>query len=414
MHPFPLIEALWASIDPEQPSGDDPARVAAALQRFYSDLERAYRQGRLNRWKTDIFKANDLKLCASLGQVKELAGQLALNFKKESPLLDQLKSLDLAVRTSIWELEQEEKSFNLTPTESPKLMQLNYLFEGWYRGALTVEPLENFLNQFLKETLKTQSEIASAINTAKARDKESQEETAAIESTNAGVDALELKIKELLSSLHLGAIACSSLRDAIMTCGQQIAKSYHKLEQVVPLSDPCPFCGGNISLSGRCRSCGRKLPHLEDIVLDADSGQKATPQSAFITNNLRRVDLALQDFEDDADNEDLWREFQEAVRSFAKQIDSGKQHLEMVANSPDRPIDPDSSERQAEAELTAISAVFITAARLLAQFAFQPFPPEGDLPEGWQEPLLEVEPRLKALEAIWAPAQAEEPEPHST
>lgn len=409
MQAFPLIEALWASLDKERPSGDDPARVVSALHRFYQDFQRNYTQGRRNRWRTPIFNAQDPGIRANLELAVELTGNLSANFNPDSPLLTELRRVDPELRRAVAALDAEERTFGIQPNESPKLMQLDYLFEGWSRGLLSSEPLEAFLNEFLRAAGGTRGEIANALKTSKSREKESEEETSAIEQATSGVDHLEATIRELLGGLERGAAACRPLRDAIMKHGQQLGQAFHRLEQVSPITEPCPFCGGSLSLSGRCRSCGRRLPHLEEVESSGGGGEQQ-PQSPFISNNLRRVDIALAAFNDDPDSDSLWKEFQEAVRHLGKQVDAGKQQVEMLANSPERPIDPDSPERMDERELSEISAVFVQAQRALAAFAFQPFPPEGDLPDDWREPLLAVEPRLQALETKWAPPASEDDE----
>jgi hypothetical protein len=403
---FPLIEALWASLDAERPSGDDPARVVYALNRFYTDFHRAYLQGRRNRWKTSLFQAQDPSLRANLELVVDLTKRLSESFRADSPLLEELRRVDPEIRKAVFAIEQEERTFGIQPNESPKLMQFDYLFEGWSRGLLPVEALEEFLEEFRRATAGTRGEIEGALKTARSRDKESEEETSAIQDATSGVDGLEQAIGELQACLGRGAAACRPLRDAIMTYGRELGQSFHRLEQVAPVSEPCPFCGGSLSLSGRCRSCGRRLPHLEEV--DLGPGGEEGPQSPFISMNLRKVDLALDAFNNDPDNEGLWKEFQDAVRHLGKQVDQGKLHVELLSNSPERPVDADSPERLAEAELADISAVFVQAQRLLATFAFQPFPPEGDLPDDWREPLLAVEPRLQAMETRYTPPPAEE------
>ena len=400
MQPFPLIEALWASLDKERPSGDDPARVVSALRRFYQDFQRNYTQGRRNRWKTPIFNAQDPGIRANLELAVELTSNLDTNFNPDSPLLGELRRVDPELRKAMAAIEAEERTFGIQPNESPKLMQLDYLFEGWSRGLLPVDPLETFLHEFLRAASGTRGEIVNALKTSKSREKESEEESSAIDCASAGVDALEANLRALLDGLGRGAAACRPLRDAVMQHGRQLGQAFHRLEQVAPITEPCPFCGGSLSLSGRCRSCGRRLPHLAEV--EVPQGGEQGPKSPFISNNLRRVDLALAAFNDDPDDEALWKDFQEAVRHLGKQVDAGKQQVEMLSNFPDRPIDADAPERMDERELSEISAAFVTAQRALAAFAFQAFPPEGDLPDNWREPLLAVEPRMQALEAKWA------------
>lgn len=413
MQAFPLIEALWASLDKERPSGDDPARVVSALHRFYTDLQRAYAQGRRNRWKTPVFNAQDPGIRQNLERVLELTSNLSQAFSPDSPLLEDLRRVDPEIRKALAALEAEERTFGIAPNESPKLMQFDYLFEGWSRGLLGYESVETFLQEFLRAASGTRVEIATALKNAKSRDKEPEEETLAIADATSGVDQLEQNIKNLLDNLAHGAAACRPYRDAIVAYGRELGQSYHRLEQVAPPTEPCPFCGGQLSLSGRCRGCGRRLPHLEEIAGGGSEGDDA-PHSPFISNNLRRVDLALAAFNDDPDNDALWKEFQESVRHLGKQVDAGKQHVEMMANSPERPIDPNAPERLDEAELAEISAVFVKSQRALAAFAFQPFPPLDDLPDDWREPLLAVEPRLQALEVKWAPPPEETEEAPAT
>lgn len=407
MHPFPLIEALWASLDPERPSGDDPARVVSALSRFFQDFQRNYQVGRRHRWKTPLFLAHDEKLLRHLQQAVELTTQLSHGVRAGAPELEELRQLDREVRQAVWALEQEERGFGLTPHESPKLRQLDYLFEGWLRGLLPVEPLEDFLQEFLQATAVTRQEIASAVSDPKKREKESDEEARVIASTSDTVDRLEKALRQLQSSLPQGPASCRPLRDAILQGGQQLGESFHQLEKITPAREPCPFCDGDLSLSGRCRQCGRRLPHLEEVQ-GPEGGTE--PESPFVSNNLRQVDLALSAFDQDPDDESLWKAFQEAVRHFGKQVDAGRQQVEMLANSPDRPLDSSSKERLDEAELAEISAVFTQAQRVLASFAFQPFPPEHDLPDDWRQALLAVEPRLQALERRWKPQDDVDPD----
>ncbi len=399
-----MIEALWASLDAERPSGDDPARVASALSRFYTDLQRGYLQGRRNRWRTPLFQAQDPGIRDNLEQALALTTELSHAIRPDSPALAKLRQIDPEIRKAFWALEQEEKTFGIAPNESPKLMQFDYLFEGWARGLLGFEPVEEFLEQFLKEANATRGEIGTALKTAKNRDKESVEESSAIDQASDGTERLIQAVDNLLSNLSRGAAACRPLRDAILASGKTLGQSYHRLETVAPVTEPCPFCGGNLSLSGRCRSCGRRLPHLEDVQGDFEP---EGPQSEFISMNLRRVDLALKAFEADPDDDKLWKEFQDAVRHFGKQVDAGKQHLEMISNAPDRPIDSASPERLAEAELSEISAAFVVAQRALSAFAFQPFPPYDDLPDGWRDSLLAIEPKMQALENKWTPPSEE-------
>lgn len=400
-----MIEALWASLDQERPSGDDPARVVSALSRFYTDLQRGYTQGRRYRWHTPTFTAQDGVVRRTLERALEITGELSQGSPKGSPLLEQLRQVDHEMRTAFWALEQEEKTLVPTVNESPKLAQFGYLFEGWAKGYLEVEPLEEFLRDFHKSILTARNEISTTLKSAKNRDRESEEETSAVEQGAQATDEMAHALQSLMAELGRGPVACRPLHDRVMQAGGQMGQSYHRLEKVTPITEPCPFCGGNLSLSGRCRSCGRRLPHLEEV---EGGSEPEGPQSDFQSMNLRCVDLALKAFEEDPDNEALWKEFQDRVRHFGKQVDAGKQHVEMMANAPDRPIDSAASERLAETELAEISAVFVTAQRALSSFAFQPFPPHGDLPEGWREPLLAVEPRLQALETKWSPPPEEQ------
>ncbi len=403
MQEFPLIDALWASLDKERPSGDDPARVVSALHRFYTDLHRAYLQGRRNRWKTPLFQSVDGPLRVGLEKVLELTVALdKLGAEIEgSHHLEDLRQTDLKLRQAIHKLGEEEKTFGLEARESPKLQQLDYLYEGWSRSLLDSESVETFLRQFLQATHSTRTDIAKAER--EATKKSSEEELEAIEEATSRVDQLEAIIGGLLESLPSGPSVCRPLRDALFENAEGLGLAFHRLEQCSPIQEPCPFCGGSLSLSGRCRSCGRRLPHLEEV----EAGEQTGPTSDFLSNNLRAVDFALQAWESDPDSEELWRQFQDSVRTFGKQVDAGRQQLQMLEASPDRPIDPASRERLDEAELNDISKVFVEAQRVLSAFAFQPFPPYDDLPSDWTDPVRAMEPRLQALEERWKIEEAE-------
>ena len=76
MHQFPLIEAFWASLDKERPSGDDPKRVALALSRFYQDFKSNIDRSRGSRWKTPLFKESDPQIQAGLNRLLGLVDEI--------------------------------------------------------------------------------------------------------------------------------------------------------------------------------------------------------------------------------------------------------------------------------------------------------------------------------------------------
>lgn len=397
MHPFPLIEALWASLDQERPSGDDPVRVASALHRFYADFLQGFRQGRRNRWKTELFKRSSTKLEEDLNAVLQLCAQLSASLAAgggADEFSKRLRDLDLAIREALWELEQEERGFALPPLPSPQLMQLNYLYEGWARSLLPVEPLQSFLGEFAGSLEQARQEVKKAGQTVSER--ESEQETKAVESASQSLDGLAQAITKLLSTLPNGAASCAPIRDQIVTLGGKLSQAFSELEQCAPLAEPCPFCNGELSLSGRCRTCGRRLPHLED---DLPPGEEQPLESTFRANNLRAVDMAVLQFESDPTSEPLWKALQAAVRRFGDQVSEGRKRVGMLATSADRPVASDSPERLREVELEKIGEAFLEAQKVLSKFAFQSFPPDGALPRDWRETLYVAEARLQQLES---------------
>lgn len=395
MHPFPLIEALWASLDQERPSGDDPVRVASALHRFYGDFHRGFLEGRKNRWKTKLFHRNAPLVEDGLKAAIEVTRQLSetLSNDRNPPALAELRRLDQSIRTLVFELDQEERGFGLPSLPSPQLMQMNYLFEGWARSLLPPDPLGQFLADSLKSVGQTRQEIQRAGDTASER--ESSEETQAVEEASRELESLYQALNSLASKLESDPASCNPVRDSILEHGHKLHRAFLQLEQCAPLSEPCPFCSGELSLSGRCRTCGRRLPHLEEGPAGEETAQPI--ESNFRANNLRAVDLAVLHWEA-APNENLWKDLQAAVRRFGQQVTQGQKKVAMLAGSPDRPVSSDSPDRLREAELIEIGKAFNEGQKLLSNFAFQPFPPKQGLAENWRESLYQAEARLQALE----------------
>ncbi len=389
-----MIEALWASLDSERPSGDDPARVASALERFYSDLAQHFQKARPSRWKTPLFLETSPRLEKEVGQAVTLCGRLAavLSNDRNPPELESLRQLDPSIRKATFALEQEERGFGLPMLPSPQLMQLNYLYEGWKRDRLGSEPLERFLGTFLTSTREARKEISASQGAVSER--ESEQEKEAVELAAQAVEALEQALTRMQKALPSGAQACQTARDEALKQGAELARAFQQIEQCAPLAEPCPFCGGELSLSGRCRTCGRRLPHLEEGTQEGE----APLESDFRANNLRTVDLALLRWQKDPANDELWKEFQGAVRRFGQQVEQGRKEVEMLATVPDRPIAPDSPDRLREAELAEIGEAFNQAQVTLSRFAFQNFPPTEQLPESWREGLFVAEARLQLLE----------------
>ena len=398
MHPFPLIEAFWASLDAERPSGDDPKRVALALSQFYQDLKKHLDQTRRLRWKTPLFKTSEPQIRSHLDQVLSLLNEIVPTMPApDSNKLEELRRLDESIRKSTFGLEEEERRVDLPVFDSPKLNEFNYLFEGWRRGLLPADPFKSFLAEYRKAVNQTYKEIQAALQQVNPR--ESSEEKEAVEKAASTVKSLQDALSELQSKTE--ADACRPVVSKILEHGKTLGSVFHTLEKCAPLKDPCPFCGGQISLSGRCRSCGRRLPHLEETEL-----KESEIVSEFRSNNCRAVDLALLSWEAEPENGELWQRFQEAVREFAKHVVSGRKSLEMLAVAADRPVDSQSDMRKKEDSLREIADSFQAALTLLSKFSQPSDPPSTLLDPAWREPLKQAEERLRELENSVAPQQS--------
>lgn len=396
-----MIEAFWASLDSERPSGDDPARVALALQRFFTDLEQHCQRARASRWRTELFLETAPRLETQLREVVTVCGELArtLPDARHSPQLETLRQLDQSIRGATFALEQEERGFGLPNLSSPQLMQFNYLFEGWKRGLLDSSPLAGFLKSFLGALDEATREVAKAQGSAAER--ESEQETLAVELAQQELEGLQKALLALRSKLSGAASACLSEVEQVLQHGSELARAFQMIEQCAPLAEPCPFCGGELSLSGRCRTCGRRLPHLEENVPE---GEQAPIESNFRANNLRMVDLALLRWQREPTSDELWKEFQGAVRRFGQQVEEGRKEIEMLATAPDRPVASDSPDRIREQQLGEVAEAFNQAQISLSRFAFQTFPPSDNLPENWREGLFAAEARLQQLEKQLEPS----------
>jgi hypothetical protein len=403
LHQFPLIEAFWASLDKERPSGDDPKRVARAVSKFYQDFKSSIDRSRDSRWKTPLFKQADPQIQAGLKSLLALVDEIIPNLPAvDSAKLDEIRKNDETVRKALFALEQEEMKLDLPRFPSPKLNQFNYLYEGWRRNFLDSEPLRSFLAEYRQAVAQTAKEVQEAERHVNPR--ESEEEKAAVEEAVTAVARFGIALSSLSAKLPSGPEACGDLVARVLEIGQELGAVFQTLEQCAPLQDPCPFCGGQLSLSGRCRSCGRRLPHLEE-------GESEGPeiQSEFISNNCRAVDLALLRWESEPENEELWRDFQEAVRTFASHVVQGRKSLEMLAMSSERPIDSQHEMRKKEVVLKEVADIFQSTLSALSKFSQASHPPAQPLDGSWREPLKEAELKLQELERSTAPREEQEP-----
>lgn len=353
------------------------------------------------RWKTDLFRRLDAPMRADIQALIELTVAL----ERELPALNQdrlerLRELDESFRKASFSLAQEEAQIDLPLHPSPKLNQLNYLFTGWSRGLLERAPLEAFLQQYTQEVRKTLKELEATTNAIGPR--ESEEETKAIEESLASLSELGTLVEEFRRQLPSGAPACEPVVAKLLTTGTRLGQAFQELESCAPIKEPCPFCGGQISLSGRCRSCTRRLPHLEQI-----ETQESGPESTFITYNCRGVDLALLRWEQEPESLELWQEFQRAVREFAGHITEGHKQAEMLAMAQDRPVDSQSELRRKEEVLKEIGESFQAALSTLAKFSDSAQPPSERLPDDWRESLRHAEERLRELQSSLEPEEVE-------
>lgn len=403
MQPFPLIEAFWASIDKERPSGDDPKRVAFALHSFYSDLKQHAKSHREARWKTPLFKKLEPVFLESLEQLLTLSKDLGESWPELSSVaLESLRSQDKRLRETTFQFEKEEKDYGLPVIESPKLAQFNYLFEGWKRGYSKPEPLKRYAVEYLASIKATQKELAQAKKRVSPR--ESEEEKDAVEAAISAVDSLASRLQDFVQNLASGPQACDSSVAELLVVGSTLGQIFQTLERCAPLADPCPFCGGQISLSGRCRQCSRRLPHLEETELT-----EGEAQSEFLSVNCRAVDQALLKWESDPQNEELWKAFQQAVRAFAGHVTKGGRELENLSTNPERPVDRESSLRQQETVLAEVGSAFQAALTTLSKYSQSNRPPTKKLDPAWRAPLLEAELKLQELQTALTPEPEENP-----
>lgn len=384
-----MIEAFWASLDEKRPSGDDPKRVASALKAFYQDLTKQLAHSRIGRWKTPLFRELEPKIQADVRELQRLVTEFA---DTGSADLDSLRARDESVRTSIFRLQEEESDFGLVPHPSPKINQLNYYFQGWKRGLLEPGPLQQFLKAYSQSLRQTRKEIRSV--SLEPGPRETEEETRAIELSLQLLEQLNELVRKLQKQIPMGAATCDAVVKSIGETGIKLGEAFETLEKCSPVTEPCPFCGGQLSLSGRCRGCGRRVPHLEE----SQEPASVSLESPFLSQNCRKVDLALRAWEAEKNDVELWKSLQQAVRTFGAQIVEGRKSAELLATNPERPIDSQDSLRQKEESLRAIGQVFQDALSTLSKFSRPTEPPSSSIALDWREPLLEAELKLKELQ----------------
>ena len=404
MHKFPLIEAYWASLDSERPSGDDPKRVALALQNFYNDLAQTVRQGHRNRWKTPLFKKVYPEVVKQIERLQELCGELAAAVPADDDRrLVELRSLDESLRRSTFQLQTEEQNFGLPVHPSPKLNQLNYLFQGWKRGLLAVESVEDFAKLYERSVRQTQKELSQIVKNP--NPKEGETERAAIEKAVKTIETMLADSQAFLSKLGRSAAACEPHLERMLQQGHTLGEAFETLEQCAPITDPCPFCGGQISLSGRCKSCTRRLPHLETV-----ESPEEGPQSEFLSKSCRALDLAVLAWENNPTDLETWKELQKAVREFGGHVSEGRKSFDMLAAAQDRPIDADSRERKQEESLKKVGQLFQETLTLWSRLTQSSEPPVV-APQGWRDPLKEAEEILRELQEALQPEESDSPTP---
>lgn len=400
------MEAYWASIDEERPSGDDPKRVALALQRFYRDLAVNIRQAERNRWKTPLFKKLLPKVKEQIEKLSELAGEFASSPPNQNdPRLAELRRLDESVRQATFQLQTEEQNFGLPIHPSPKLNQLNYLYQGWKRGLLREESPKEFVVVYRKSLRKTQAEISKAAGKLSGR--ESETEVSAITTTQELLESMIEEVTNFKNSIAKGPAGGERHVEKLLELGTHLGEAFATLENCSPIKEPCPFCGGQISLSGRCKSCTRRLPHLE--VEDAEVESEG-PQSDFRSTSCRALDLAVLAWENSPEDPTLWKELQKAVRDFAGHVTQGRKSFEHLATAQDRPIDADSKLRQQEVALKKVGDIFQSTLSRWSRFTKDSSPP-GPAPQDWRGELLEAESILKELQEALEPEESDSPSP---
>lgn len=316
---------------------------------------------------------------------------------------EKIRALDESLRKHTWDLEQEEKAFDLPAFDSPKLTYFNYLFQGWSRSLIAPSVLRQFLVDYeksisitLKEIEKTSSQVSK---------KESSAETQAIEEATALTKRLSGSVSSLLQRISAGPQGCEGLVQEILKTGHGLAIAFEKLENCSPLSEPCPFCGGVLLLSGRCRSCSRRMPHLKEDLPD----EEQPLDSDFLSNNCRALDLAVKRWQAEPSDENLWNKLKEQVLKFSACVTTGNKQREFLSASPDRPIDSQQDSRVMESALNEIGLEFHRALTILAEFTRQNFPPSKELSKTWRDPLLKAESKLQEIENQLSVSLEEEP-----
>lgn len=399
MHPFPLIEALWASLDQTHPSGDDPARVLEALNRFYGDFHRTFRESRTKRWRTELFETLEPKLRRDLNALLKLCNSLQQHKKPPYPQEDlkELKRLDQLTRTHLYQLELEEQSFQLPASPSPRLFELNYFYQGWARNFLTPKPLQAFLANYNRELQASAEQLQNVKKSGQNLGPESKELQLA-DQTMAEFESLREQMNQLRTNISSGPEACRTIVDRILNTGKDLARSFQELEACSPPQTPCPFCQGSLSLTGRCKQCGRLLPHLEESIAASSENP-----SSFRSHNLRTLDLALLAWEQSQKTATDWNDCQSSLREFCRSVDSGNKRVEMLPTSSERPIDPDSPQRQSELKLQEVATVFTRARNKMATFAAQSYPPNEPLEVDWRDELIDIEDTLESLQTSLQP-----------
>jgi hypothetical protein len=336
-----------------------------------------------------------------VGELIKLTERLERTLPSAAPKdLEKLKQLDSSLREAAFALEQEEQSFEFPAVESPRLGRFAYLFEGWKRNYLSSEPVMGFAKQYAAEVGQTARELENLSERPGKREAETEKK--AIEQALEGVRTLAALLAEFVEGRESSAKALQPTVDRLLKQGEDLKTAFDTLEKCSPITEPCPFCGGQISLSGRCRSCTRRLPHLEEAGVEGEQPL----QSDFITRNCRAVDLALLQWEQKKDQKS-WREFQEAVRQFSAQVSQGKSSLELLSASPDRPVDDASELRQKEEKLRLVSQAFQDAVILLGKYSGSSEPPGEPLPTDWRDPLRQAETILKDLQTSLEPEVTE-------
>lgn len=358
-------------------------------------------RSRAFRWNTPLFLQLDPGMRRDISQLVQLSAEIAEKLPEvDQQQLDRLRSLDQSLRTASFALAKEEQEIDLPRHRSPKINQLNYLFTGWQRGLLERGPVELFAREYDSEVKRTCKELDKAA--ARPNPRETDQEREVIENAQDQLLRYADLVQRFRQLIAGGPSACAPLMAEILQVGSTLDAAFQALENCSPVEEPCPFCGGQISFSGRCRKCTRRLPHLETV-----EGAEQEPESTFISNNCREVDLALLRWERDTGNLELWQDFQRAVRAFAGKVTQAHKNFEMLSMAADRPIDSQSDLRQKEVALKEVGEAFQAALSTLGKFAESSSPPDHFLGDEWREPLRQAEDRLREMQTALEP-QAEE------